>query len=310
MTYIVTGATGFIGSALIKYLVSNNHNVYAICRDKNKFKEKYHNYSNLTIIECDLDNYNKLKLEIPHADIFINLAWGGITKDDRNNTEVQNLNIKYSLNAISVAKEIGCSVFVEAGSQAEYGIVSSVITENTNCNPYTEYGKAKLAIKEHAWSYSEKLNIKYIHLRIFSVYGENDHEWSMIPNCALKLIKGDALEMSMCNQMWNFLYVDDCVKQIALLSEYANNNSDFKCEIFNIASDDTRILKSYIEEMKVLSGSKSIIKYGAINQDKIVSLTPCTEKTKSAIGFISKVTFKEGFTKIINSIYEREMYTL
>ena len=141
--------------------------------------------------------------------------------------------------------------------------------------------------------------MKYLHLRIFSVYGENDHPWAMISSCTSKLLNNEDVELSACQQLWNYLYVKDCAKQIVLLSEWAYNEMNTTCEVFNLASEDTRILKSYIEEMHKMTNSESNLLFGRVIPKHIVSLNPDISKLRRTIGFVSDYSFSQGYQNII-----------
>lgn len=300
MKFVVTGATGFIGREVVSCLLKQGHYVYCVCRPNSPKVTVLPKDANLSIVEATMADYSTLGDKISNADVLINMAWDGITREGRDFTDVQRDNITYALQTMDAAKAMGCKVFVETGSQAEYGIVNDVITEDNPCNPFSDYGKAKLALKEAASKHAEEIGIKYLHLRIFSVYGENDHPWAMISSCTLKMLKNEDVELSACQQQWNFLYVKDCAKQITLLSEWAYGNMETNHEVYNLASEDTRALKSYIEEMYSLTGSSSQLLYGKVVPKNLVSLNPDITKLKNAIGFIADYSFAQGYQNVIN----------
>ena len=300
MIFVVTGATGFIGREVVSCLLKQGHIVYCVCRPNSTKVSVFPKDANLCVVSAIMSSYTMLSDMIPNADVLINMAWDGITREGRNFTEIQCDNINYALQAMDAAKLMGCKVFVETGSQAEYGVVNDVITENIPCHPFSDYGKAKLALKEAASIHAGEIGIKYLHLRIFSVYGANDHPWSMISSCTTKMIKNEDVELSSCQQYWNFLYVNDCAKQVVLLSEWAYSNMRNSYEVFNLASEDTRILKSYIEEMHKQTLSSSRLLYGKIRPQHIVSLNPDITKLKSAIRFVSDYSFAQGYQNVIN----------
>ena len=298
MVYVITGATSFIGLELINYLHQNGEEVIAVCRsNSNKLSAIP---TGVKIVHAVMDEYANLHQVIPHADIFINLAWEGTGHSGRDITDIQNNNIKNTLEAMISSQKMGCKLFVESGSQAEYGSVETVISEKTECHPFSEYGKAKLSVKEKCFKYSEKLRIKYIHLRVFSIFGENDHPWTLIMSSIDKMLKNENIQLSSCEQNWNFLYIKDAVYQITELCKYAITNSNFKHEVFNIASKDTRKLKEFVEKMMILSDSKSVLEYGVIKPEHKVSLNPIITKTEDAIGNIATHKFEEIIKNIIN----------
>jgi len=303
MKYVITGATSFIGLELMDYLLAQHHKVVAVCRQDSNGLSKIP--AGVEVIKAEMSEYGNLHKEIDHADVFVNLAWGGTGHDGRNVQDVQKENVTNTIAAMFAADKMGCKVFVEAGSQAEYGTVLERITEETPCRPFSEYGKAKLEVKNRLFELSEQLGIKYIHLRIFSLFGENDHPWTLVISCIDKMLRNEQIDLSPCTQNWNFLYVKDAVRQIAGLCDHAVNSKDYKHEVYNIASKDTRVLKEFVKEMYSLTQSKSELHFGAVVPANVVSLNPDTLKTESAAGFISDHTFKDIINNIIRK-YKQE----
>ena len=235
-----------------------------------------------------------LPSKIDNADIFVNFAWDGTNYEGRTKTDIHKKNIENTKIAFRVAKEIGCRLFVESGSQAEYGVYDGLIDENTPCNPFTEYGKGKLATKQEGFKLSEEIGLKYLHLRIFSTFGEGDHPYTLFMNAVSKMLNNEPLDLSPCTQNWNFLYARDAVKQIYYLCEKAVNDDSFKHEVFNLASEDTRVLKDYVEQLKVLLHSESQLNYGVFNPEHLVTLNPNISKLKNYIGYVASYSFDEA----------------
>ena len=228
MRYVVTGATGFIGAEFILTLLNAGNTVYAIGRNETKARTILPVSDSLNFVKAELSEFKDLDSKIPEADVFVNFAWDGITVGGRDMTDVQKLNIQYAKEAMKAAKRMGCSLFVETGSQAEYGIVNEVISEDTPCNPFSEYGKAKLALSKECDELSHAIGIRYLHLRIFSVFGLRDHEHTLIKTSMDKLQQNMPVDLSPCTQDWNFLYVKDAAKQIMLLCEHAVQSESYQ----------------------------------------------------------------------------------
>ena len=298
MKFIITGATSFIGLELTEYLLANGHSVIAVCRPNSKGLSSIPN--GVEIVSSEMADYGNLHNEIAQADVLINLAWGGTGHDGRNVVDVQNENIAYTTAAFFAADKMGCKLFIEAGSQAEYGSTIEPQSEDSVCNPFSEYGKAKLMVKEELFKISEQLGIKYIHLRIFSIFGENDHPWTLVMSAIDKMLKNEQVDLSPCTQNWNFLYVKDAVKIITKLCDYAIRTNVFTHEVYNIASRDSRILKDFVEEMKAITKSKSVLNYGAITPSNLVSLQPIISKMESATGIYEYTQFADVINKIIH----------
>lgn len=296
MKFVVTGATSFIGLELIDLLLSQGHSVVAICRLQSKRLSDIP--AGVLIITAEMSEYGNLHHNIKQADVFINLAWSGTGHDERNVVNVQEENVINTTSAMFVANKIGCKVFLEAGSQAEYGSTTEIQTEDSECNPFSEYGKAKLKVKRIGFELSDKLNFKYIHLRIFSIFGENDHPWTLVMSTLDKMLANEKIDLSSCTQNWNFVYVKNAVHIIMNLCVYAVN-SPIRHEIYNIASQDTRVLTDFVEEMKRLTNSTSELNYGAVIPQNLVSLQPDLTKTLEASNFNDFHSFEDVIKTII-----------
>lgn len=299
MNYIITGATSMLGISVCEYLSLAGHTVYAVCRQSSANLMKIPQNEHVHLVYSDLEHIATIVSEFPAADVFINFAWGNTDHQGRDSEALQNENVGNTLNCISTACQLGCKLFVEAGSQAEYGYVSTLITEETPCNPETAYGKAKLKVHDEGAARCKELGMKYLHLRIFSVFGENDRHWTLIMTAIKKMRANEDMLLSSCAQSWNYLYAKDCAKQICLLCEYGMASDNFISEVFHIASEDTRTLRSYVEEIKQVLHSSSQLLFGEMKSIHQVSLNPSVVKTKKAINFISDYSFADSI-KLIN----------
>ena len=301
MTYTITGATSFLGVELSKALLKAGHEVMAVCRPQSNGLQALP--EGVTVVHASLSNYASLPALIPHTDVFIHLAWAGTGHDGRDNTEIQKQNITYTTEAMRAAHQMACQLFVMAGSQAEYGATTAPQREEMECAPFSEYGKAKLQVQQACSALSKELGMKYIHLRIFSLFGENDHPWTLVMSCTEKMLRNEPVPLSACTQNWNFLYVCDAAQQITRLCTHALDNKDFRHEIYNIASDDTRPLRAFVERMKELTKSQSELQFGAVQPARLVSLQPDMTKLQNTIGTPIAPT---GFDAVIRIILNTE----
>lgn len=302
MRIIVTGATSFIGAEFTKLALDNGNVVYAIARNIENARKRFQENSNLHLIQMEMDEYEHICKVVKDADICIHFAWRGTNVMDRDNETLHTKNIECTLNLMNIAKKAGCSLFVDTGSQAEYGVVTSTISENTKCNPFSEYGKAKLAVYEQGKEYCKQIGIKYLHLRIFSIFGENDHPNTLVMNGLRGMLKNEPISLSECTQKWNFLYIKDAVMQIYLLMNSVYSDREFHCDVYNIASSDTRTLKDFVYEMKFLSNSQSPLLFGDIKPKFSVSLEPDISKIKNRINFVSDYTFNNAICRILQCL--------
>ena len=292
MKFFITGASSFIGVELCRYLSENSHQVIAMSRRENEQLNNIAMNGNLQIFYADMQNLMERVIDLK-ADIFIHLAWAGALLGQRDNQELQLGNIRFSLDCVKLSKKMGCQLYVDAGSQAEYGIVPGVLSEDTPCNPVSAYGKAKLQMYQETCNMTQRIGLKYIHLRILSVYGENDHPNTLIISSLKKMKNKEPIEMRSGGQKWNYVYVKDAARQIAELSIHAVSDKNFHQEVYNIASNDTRKLQDFIIAMKEITGSTSELSFGGYNSGKDVNLDPDTKKITAIVLPLTEWKFED-----------------
>ena len=297
MVFFITGASSFIGVELCRYLTDNGHQVIAMSRRENDDLNAIASDGNLSVFRADMQSLFEMAADIK-ADVFVHLAWAGTSHEDRNNPAIQADNVKNALECVNLSVRMGCQLYVDAGSQAEYGLVPGVLTEETPCNPITAYGKAKLRMYHETRELTQQLGLKYIHLRILSVYGENDHPNTLIISSLRKLKNNEPIEMRSGGQKWNYVYVKDAARQIGILALHAIVDNNFRSEVYNIASDDTRKLKEFVEVMKKILGSESELRFGGYDVEKDVNLNPDVKKTEEIVNPLTEYDFEAVIGKV------------
>ena len=212
---------------------------------------------------------------------------------------MQEENYKNSITALYVAEKLGAKIFMSAGSQAEYGQLNSVITEDTMSEPTTAYGKNKLKFYEYGMKFCRERNIKFLEPRFFSLYGSGDYQGTLIMSMLDKMLKNEPCDLTDCTQKWNFLNIKDAVNGMKILIE----NEDVKPGAYNFASNDTRALKSFLLEMKAITKSNSKLNFGAIlhNDSGKYGINPDIIKLL-ATGWKPEVSFESGIKELINNI--------
>ena len=214
MRIVITGATGFIGSNLAKLFLEKGAEVFALVRPESSHLEALPKHEKLHMVSCGLSNVMDCIGQIGQADAFFHLAWGGVNRQEIDSPQVQAKNVAGSLECIRAAKELGCTMFMDAGSRVEYGLTDGFMQEDIDCHPVNQYGKAKWEFYQKAAPLCTDLGIHYVHLRFFSVYGTGDHPWSIISTLVRELPAGNKVSLSACRHQWNFMYIDDAVEAV------------------------------------------------------------------------------------------------
>lgn len=294
MNLLITGATGFIGRKLVDLAVARNWQVTAVVRDKSALHA-----NKVNTLVADISEYSQLGKSVGSVDCMVHLAWNGVRGEKRLDNSLQRSNYEYSMKAIRSMVDAGCKKIILAGSQAEYGVCAGEILESTPCKPNTAYGYYKLKLYEDAMALCRQNGMKVKDARFFSLYGPGDYEKTAVMQCVRNMLMGKPCELTVCTQMWDYLYVDDAVRAVLSLCV-----SDCQDGAYNVASGDCRPLSLYIEEMKKVLNSNSELRYGAVPNTKAgpISICPSIKKITDATGWKPTVSFSEGVKQVAASL--------
>ena len=254
---IVTGATGAVGSAVVRRSIANGKDVTCIAHKGSKRLGNLPQSDKVHIVECDLHDYRTLSLEGQY-DAFIHMSWEKTFGASRDDAEVQTRNIQYTLDAVQLAQRCGCSVFVGAGSQAEYGVQSVDLTSELPVKPESGYGIAKYAAGKLSALLCKNLGMRQCWVRILSVYGPNDGENSLISYLIREFKTGNSPQLTKCEQLWDYLYADDAADAILAVVEKGVDGKSYP-----LGSGNGRRLSEYVNDVKNAINPSISVQFGA-----------------------------------------------
>ena len=302
---VMTGATGFIGRNVAAYFLEQGAQVFALVRPQSKQKDRLPVHENLHVVLASAAQAREAVPQIGRADLFLHFAWGGVNRDEIDSPVVQQGNVTASMACVQAAHELGCQVFMDAGSRVEYGITGDgIMEEHMACHPVNAYGRAKLDFYQKARPLCESWGMIYYHLRFFSVYGEGDHPWSIISTLVRELPQGETVSLSACMHRWNFMDIRDASRAVAQLYLYSDEQEP-GTYVVNVASTDTRRLRSFVEEIHELCGGRGQLEYGTFIQARegALSVCPQVEELKRLTGgtWQEEFPFTQGIAHMLKA---------
>lgn len=297
---VMTGPTGAIGVALIEQCINENIEVYALCRKDSRRISNIPQSPLVHIIFCDLQEMSEFNDDqIKGADVFYHFGWVATIGAGRNDMPLQIQNIQYTIDAVHLAKRLGCSVFVGAGSQAEYGRVEGKLNAEVPTFPENGYGMAKLCAGQMSRVECEKLGLKHIWTRILSIYGPYDGDATMITSTIKKLLNGQIPELTKGEQMWDYMYSKDVAKAFVALGDRGVHG-----KIYCLGSGQVRPLKEYIEILRDKIDVRAKLGFGEIPYapKQVMYLCADISDLQNDTGFTPQISFEKGIQETIDWI--------
>lgn len=256
MRIFCTGATGFIGSYLVKRLISKGNEVLCLKRptsDLFRLKDVQEKISWIDMV----DGWENKVIDFRPEAIF-NLAWAGVSAKNRVLWHVQVGNVVMQQELLDLAKDCGCRKFIGIGSQSEYGDFEEKITESHEECPKTAYAAAKVASLTLLKSFCEIYDIEWYWFRVFPVYGPYESDVWLIPSLIRNICSTDCMDLTPGEQKLPYLYVGECANAIA-----SAINAQGKCGIYNVSADNPRTLKDIVTTIRDMINPRFKLNFGA-----------------------------------------------
>lgn len=292
----VTGATGFVGSFLVRQLLADGRDVAILMRPDSDTWRIADVLDQVHIVSGSMEDAAAFAPELVKfaPDAVAHLAWRGVTNAHRNDA-VQVLNVAESIALYTHARDGGCTRFVGMGSQAEYGPVSARLDEQVPTRPTTVYGAAKLSAALLLDRLAMADGVAFAWLRLFSCYGPKDDPSWLIPYMAHRLLAGERPALTPGEQVWDYIYVEDAAA--AVLASLDVNASGF----FNLGSGVGRPLRLIIEAVRDTIDPTLPLGIGEVpyRPDQVMHLEADITALTTATGWTPRVPLHEGLAKTI-----------
>lgn len=227
MKYLITGASGFIGSNLCQKLLQNSNNIvvgidnmntyYDVNLKKNRLK-KLKKYPNFIFYKINIADKTKLvkifKTETPNYIVHL-AAQAGVRYSIKNPDAYIESNLIGFYNMLEVCKAQPVKHFVYASSSSVYGANSKIpySIEDKTDSPVSLYAATKKSDELLSHAYAKLHNIPSTGLRFFTVYGPAGRPDMAYFDFTNKLINGQTIEIfNHGNCKRDFTYIDDIIE--------------------------------------------------------------------------------------------------
>lgn len=294
---VVTGPTGVIGMALLGELIKRGVRVTAVLRPGSKRRKNLPENPLVSIVECGLGGLKELaERRVQKADVFYHFGWDGTFGASRNDVQKQLMNIRYTLDAVEAAEKLGCSRFIGAGSQAEYGRTEGKLSAEVPAFPENGYGAAKLCAGQMSRILCGQKGIAHIWPRILSVYGPYDGENTMIMSTIGTLLKGEVPKLTAGEQLWDYLYAKDAGRALYLLGEKGLDQT-----IYCLGSGKAQRLSECMKSLRDTIDPALPLGIGSLKYAPGQVMYLCADITRLSrdTGFVPEYTFERGIRETV-----------
>lgn len=204
---LVTGAGGYIGRHVVKFLLDNGVDVVANDISGNNI-DKRANINTANIFEIS----NPYK-ELDSPDVCLHLAWrDGFVHSS--NLHMQRLSAHYEF--VRKMLDGGLKHIAIMGSMHEVGYHEGAVDEDTPCNPISLYAIAKNALRQSSKIIAEQNNAVWQWIRAYYIYGDDKFGSSIFAKLQQAHIDGKTtFPFTSGKNKYDFVHVDKLAEMIS-----------------------------------------------------------------------------------------------
>jgi nucleoside-diphosphate-sugar epimerase len=303
MKVLLTGATGFIGSHLLRLLIEGGDQVTAIIKPSTDRWRIADLVGEIDIIGCDVGDRAflepRLRPNVP--DLCVHLAWHGWSGPSL--TAEENLSsLAGSLELLRTLTHVGCPRFVGVGTCFEYMRTPGAMPESTPLGPTDLYGVCKQSLSKAAEALAPIARMSVAWARVFLVYGPSDDQRRLVPSLALSLIRGEPARLTLGEQVRDVLHVEDAASALLAVarSQYVGP--------INVASGVPVRVVDIARQLGAIVGRPELLQIGALpyRPSEPEVLLADTTQLRETVGWRPAYDLTAGLTHAVGWWREQE----
>lgn len=262
MRIFVTGATGFIGSHFVVHALAAGHEVVALRRAESsaprislKLQPRWLTRSLLDVVDQDLLG----------IDCLVHLAAVGVSPRTAPWDELLLWNVTAPMRLLGEAAKVGVTRWVVTGSFAEYGASADrydFIPADAPLEPTFPYAASKAAGAVLFQALARELPASLRYLRLFSVYGEGQHEGNLWPAIRHAALAGEDFSLTPGEQLRDFIAVEEVARALLAACTDAVTNPSVKA--YNVASGQPQAVREFASHWWRHWNAAGVLRIGAL----------------------------------------------
>jgi nucleoside-diphosphate-sugar epimerase len=280
---LVTGATGFIGSHFVNHALAAGHEVIALRRSTESRPriELVQSPRWLTKSMLDVSEH-----DFAGVDCLVHLAATGISPRTAPWDELLLWNVTAPMQLMTAAHDAGVDRWVITGTFAEYGnsgLRYEFIPPDAPLEPTYPYAASKAAGSILFQALAAERHARLNYLRLFSVFGDGQHESNLWPILSRAAESGEDVPMTPGEQVRDFVSVDRVAAAIlaACSDESLQPGVPRVC---NIGSGEPQAVRQFAEHWWRRWNARSALKFGALpyRAGEVMRYVPALDRTAAA----------------------------
>lgn len=294
-TVLVTGATGYIGSNLVRELLKKNYDLHILVRKNSTMNLIYEVKEQLTCHYYDgsLADLDMIFKNHPIDIVFHLAAFASVSSTGEDIVQLINANIILGSHLLEAMKRYNCNLFINTGSFSQ-------TNQYGDYHPDSFYAATKQAFEDILQFYTQSENISAITLKLFDVYGPRDPRKKIFYLLNQSSDSGVQIDLTPGEQILRPLHIDDVINGYLIAADLLIEDTTLshKNNIFYLGGSECT-LRHLVETYSRISDKIIKVNWGGLPYRKNQIMRPYLGQLLP--GWACKIALDEGLTKILNT---------
>jgi len=308
MNFLITGAAGFLGSALSNQLAREGHQVRGLddlsTGDPKSLSPDVH------FTRGDVNDRPKLWTLLQEVDCVYHLAARvSVQESVLYPREYNAVNVGGTVSLMEAMRDVGVRRVVFISSGAVYGDQGAQPMKGSALsNPGSPYAVSKLAAEFYVRTIGDLWGIETVSLRVFNAYGPGQRlpasHPPVIPNFLRQAVRGGTLVVhGQGGQTRDYVYVDDVVRAMVA----AATAPDISHFMINVGSGVETSVKELVRLVLEITGSHAEVVYNTQSEPGVSRMCADLTLAKGKLGYQPRFSLREGLRLTLerDSIFQK-----
>lgn len=295
MNFLITGAAGFLGSALANQLAREGHQVRAL--DDLSMSDPQALSPDVLFTRGDVNDRPKLWTLMQDVDCVYHLAARVLVAESvLYPREYNAVNVGGTVSLMEAMRDVGVRRVVFISSGAVYGDQGKQpLSEDASPYPRSPYAVSKLAAEYYVRSIGDLWNIETVSLRVFNAYGPGQHlppsHPPVIPNFLRQAVRDGTLVVhNDGSQTRDYVFVDDVVN--AMVAAATAPSIDKQC--INIGSGTETSIRQLVKQVLEVTNSRAEVIYNPRTDPGVSRMCADLTLAREKLGYRPRLSLEEG----------------
>ena len=291
-TALVTGATGFVGSHIVRRLLTDGWDVHIVALPVDNYALLQNILESITVHTHDGSSGSMQKIiDKARPGIAFHLASIFVAQHEQKDiSPLITSNVLFGTQVVEALAANGCFRFINTGTSWQH-------FENRNFSPVNLYAATKQAFEDILQFYVEATPMKVVTLKLYDTYGPGDPRPKLFTLLRKTAAEQQALAMSPGEQLIDLVYIDDVVEAFVQAARLLLENQVVQNEEYAVSSGDAMPLRQLVELYGRVIKKKLPIEWGGRPYRPREVMTPWSTG-KTLPGWRPKIGLEEGIKRM------------